>query len=67
MSVFIFFAFLGFGLQMRNALEQRKRIRFLAHFLKNYRIESLMAPSGGAILEKPAFGRPSIINRRFSA
>jgi hypothetical protein len=42
MSVFIFFAFLGFGLQMRNALEQRKRIRFLAHFLKNYRIESLM-------------------------
>jgi len=40
MSVFILFAFLGFGLQMRNALEQRKRIRFLAHFLKNYRIES---------------------------
>ncbi|MEI7514916.1 MAG: hypothetical protein WCK81_05960 [Betaproteobacteria bacterium] len=42
MSTFLFFAVLGFGLQMRNALEQRKRIQFLAHFLNNYRIESLM-------------------------
>jgi hypothetical protein len=42
MSVLVFFAVLAFGLQMRNAWEQRQRIGLLGRYLRNYQIESLM-------------------------
>lgn len=42
MNVLLFFAVLAFSLQMRNSLEQRRRVLLLARFLRPYQIESLM-------------------------
>jgi len=42
MYVLVFFTVLAFSLQMRNALEQRRRVLLLGHFLRRYRIETLM-------------------------
>ncbi len=42
MYVLVFFAFLAFSLQMRNSLEQRRRVLLLGHFLRRYQIETLM-------------------------
>jgi hypothetical protein len=42
MNVLLFFAVLAFSLQMRNSLEQRRRLLWLARFLRPYQIESLM-------------------------
>jgi hypothetical protein len=42
MAVMVFFAVLAFSLQMRNAVDQRRRIALLGRFLRNYQIESLM-------------------------
>ena len=42
MYVLVFFAFLAFSLQMRNSLEQRRRVFLLGHFLRRYQIETLM-------------------------
>ena len=42
MNVLVFFAILAFSLQMRNSLEQRRRVLILGRFLRRYQIESLM-------------------------
>ena len=42
MYVLVFFTVLAFSLQMRNSLEQRRRVLLLGHFLRRYRIETLM-------------------------
>ncbi len=42
MNVLVFFAVLAFSLQMRNALEQRRRVLILGRFLRRYQIENLM-------------------------
>ena len=42
MQVLVFFAVLAFSLQMRNSLEQRRRVLFLGRYLRRYQIESLM-------------------------
>jgi len=42
MNVLVFFAVLAFSLQMRNSLEQRRRVLFLGRYLRRYQIESLM-------------------------
>ena len=42
MNVIVFFAVLAFSLQMRNSLEQRRRVLFLGRYLRRYQIESLM-------------------------
>ena len=42
MNVLVFFAVLAFSLQMRNSLEQRRRVLILGRFLRRYQIESLM-------------------------
>jgi hypothetical protein len=42
MNVLVFFAVLAFSLQMRNSLEQRRRVLVLGRFLRRYQIESLM-------------------------
>ena len=42
MNVIVFFAVLAFSLQMRNSLEQRRRMLFLGRYLRRYQIESLM-------------------------
>lgn len=42
MNVLLFFAVLAFSLQMRNSLEQRRRLLVLARFLRPYQIENLM-------------------------
>ena len=42
MYVLVFFAVLAFTLQMRNSLEQRRRVLLLGHFLRRYQIEALM-------------------------
>ena len=42
MNVLVFLAVLAFSLQMRNSLEQRRRVLVLGRFLRRYQIESLM-------------------------
>lgn len=42
MYVLVFFTVLAFSLQMRNSLEQRRRVLLLGHFLRRYQIETLM-------------------------
>jgi len=42
MNVLVFFAVLAFSLQMRNSLEQRRRVLVLGRFMRRYQIESLM-------------------------
>jgi len=42
MNVLLFFAVLAFSMQMRNSMEQRRRLLLLARFLRPYQLESLM-------------------------
>jgi len=64
MNVLVFFAVLAFGLQMRNSLEQRRRVLVLGRFLRRYQIESLMQSLVDGFLramgEKEADRRQSI-------
>jgi len=64
MNVLVFFAVLAFSLQMRNSLEQRRRVLVLGRFLRRYQIESLMQSLVDGFLramgEKEADRRQSI-------
>ena len=60
MNVLVFFAILAFSLQMRNSLEQRRRVLILGRFLRRYQIETRVDGYLRAMGEQEADRRQSI-------